>query len=262
VILVGQDQAERLYSSRDVQDAAGLTARQQNDWDGRGALPHDREGEEGWRRFTPREVFVLAVCAEIRRRFGTPVERLRSIQSFMLEDGANHFEAAVRLFGTLGVGIWLLTDFEDTFIMDSELEFQDLWSLGMFGAENESAFVLINVTPLMHRVLGCLKEPIKLEAHGRGYEIMRNVEAIGRVRTEDEARVLEKVRSGDFVKVEIEMPNGEIKTIRTTSRPDPASNLEALLDAEPYQTITLTKQDDTIVRVVQEITTKPSKEGR
>lgn len=88
-----------------------------------------------------------------------------------------------------------------------------------------------------------MKEPMKLEAHGRGFELLRNVEAMGRVRTAAEATVLEKVRSGDFEEIEIEMPNGEIKTIRTTSRSDPASKLEDLLDAEQVENFSLDTQE-------------------
>ena len=108
---------ERVFSARDVQRASGLTARQLNDWDERGALPHDREGEIGWRRFSIREMFVLVVCAELRSKFGVSVERVKHVQKFMLQDGADHFAAAIRLMGVLGVALWLLTDFEGTFVM-------------------------------------------------------------------------------------------------------------------------------------------------
>jgi hypothetical protein len=254
---------DREYSSRDVQEAAGLTARQQNDWDGRGLLPHAREGVEGWRRFTPREIFVLMVCSEIRRQFGTPVERLKYVQDFMLQDGANHFEAAVELMDFLGVGVWLLTDFESTFIMDSELEFIDLWQLGFFGAgiEQPKAFALLPINPLVNRLLSCLKDPVQLEAHGRGYEIMRSARAMNQVRTREEAMVLEMIRSKKFVRVEVESPDGNVATIRTTTRPDPATRLDELLD-EPYQRLSVVTKEGKVVSIEQEVTTKPPKTPR
>ena len=251
---------DRDYSSRDVHEAAGLTPRQQNDWDSRGLLPHDRDGQEGWRRFTPREIFALMVCAEMRRDFGTPVERLRWVQQFMLQEGANHFEAAVELIASLGVGVWLVTDFEKTFIMDSELEFADLWQHGYFGAESPP-FVLLPINPVVNRLLACLKEPVQLNAHGRGYEIMHAVRAMQRVRTPEEAMVLDMIRSKKFARVEVESPDGDVSTIRTTTRPDPATKLDQLL-VEPYQRLTVVMKDGKVVNIQQEVTTKPPKARR
>jgi len=252
---------DRDYSAREVQEVAGLTARQLNDWDSRGALPLDRERDEGWRRFTPREVFVLAVCAELRRQFGIPVERLKFVQDFMLQEGANHFEAAIRLIEVLGVGVWLLTDFETTFVLDSELEFTDLWHYRFFDASREKGFVLLPINPLVNKLLACLKEPIQLEAHGRCHEIMESVRKMQQVRSQEELLVLEKIRSRDFTRVEVESPDGHVNTIRTTSRPDPKTKLEKLLD-EPYQRVTLVTKGGKVVSIVQEITTKPSESGK
>jgi hypothetical protein len=113
------------------------------------------------------------VCTEIRRQYGTPVRQLKWVQNFMLKEGANHFEAAVKLMDLLGVGVWLCTDLEETFVLDSELEIIDMWEHGYFGAGCEKAFVFLPINPLVNRLLSCLKEPIELEAHGKGYEIMQ-----------------------------------------------------------------------------------------
>ena len=260
-VLMAPSLDDRDYSSRDVQDAAGLTPRQQNDWDSRGLLPHNREGEEGWRRFSPREIFALMVCSEIRRRCGTPVERLRWVQEFMLEDGANHFEAAVALMANLGVGVWLCTDLENFFVMDSELEFIDLWEHGVFGADSERAMILLPINPLANRLLSCLKEPIELEPHGQGYEILREMQAMHKARNPEELFILDLIRSKEVEKVEVVSPDGEIKTIRATNKVAPTTRLSALLD-EPYQRLTVTKRGGKIVNIEQEVTTKPKKADR
>ena len=54
------------------------------------------------------------VCNEIRKRFGVPVERLTFVRNFMLQPKADHFREAAELMATLGVGVYLLTDLEDT----------------------------------------------------------------------------------------------------------------------------------------------------
>lgn len=252
----GLDDRDR--SSRDLQDATGLTPRQQNDWDSRGALPHQREGEEGWRRYTPREIFALMVSAEIRRQYGIPVERLKWVQQFMLKKDANHFEAAAELMAMLGVGVWLCTDLEETFVMDSELEFTDMWRIGYFGAEHKRAFVFLPVNPLVNRLLSCLKEPVELKAHGRGYEIMRSVENMHRARSPEEQLVLDLIRNEEVDTVAVVSPSGEVETIRTTTRHDSVADILQLLD-EPYQRLTVAKKDGNVVHIEQELTIKPQK---
>lgn len=249
----GDDQRD--YSARSVQDVAGLTRRQQNDWDGRGALPHGRSSEEQWRRYTEREVFAIAVSAELHRRFGVPVERLKWVQGSMLKDGADHFSFAVEMMSLLGVGVWLLTDFEEVFIMDTELEFSDLWRIAFFGMENNSAFALLPVHYIVNKMLSLREEPVKLEAHGLGHKILAELDKPPY--TPEEALVLRQVRSGAVSKVEVELRNGKIAVIRTTNRPDPATELVELLK-EPYQSLLITKNDGKIIRISQEVTMKPS----
>jgi len=167
-----------MFLSRDVHGAAGLSSRQLNDWDGRGALPHGRSREEGWRRFGLQELFALATCAEIRRRFGVPVQRLKWVQDCMLQDGVNLLNQAVGAIQMCGESVWLLTDLEKTLIISPEFEFEGLWSGPFFAAHKESAFVLLNVTPLVHRVLGRLDDDILLETYGYDDETLQQVELV------------------------------------------------------------------------------------
>ena len=250
---------ERVFSARDVQRASGLTARQLNDWDERGALPHDREGEIGWRRFSIREMFVLVVCAELRSKFGVSVERVKHVQKFMLQDGADHFAAAIRLMGVLGVAVWLLTDFEGTFVMDSELEFDQLWSMGYFGGDEPASYALLKVNPLVNRLLGCMKEPMFLPTHGRGYEIMHDIRYNLGVYSPEEFEAIELIRSGDYESVEIVAPSGKIETLYATARVDPTADLDEIRRKHPFQTLTVKMKDGKTVSVTQQQVIKPSR---
>ena len=249
------------YSSRDVHAVTGLTPRQLNDWDERGALPHERNGKEGWRRFSARDIFALMVCAEFRRTLGVPVERLKYVKEFMTSDGADHLSAAIQLMDVLGVGIWVMTDFKDTFIMDSELEFHDLWRFGHFGADNESTLAFVNVTPLVNKLLGALKDPIELKAHGRGYEILRSLDEMKPTLSTEERLVLDLIRGGEVSKVEVVLRSGDVETIRTTARLEAVADLNQILNGEPYQRLTVSKKDGTVVQVEQELTIKPARTG-
>jgi hypothetical protein len=163
------------FTASDVKEAAGLSYRQLNDWESKGALASNREGKAGWRKFSRREVFALMVCGEIRRRFGVSVESLRWIKDFMLQEGADHFRYAVETIGNYGFAVWLLTDLKETFVMDNDLELEDMLHHGYFRAEDSNGFILLQVNPLVNRLLQCHKPPIKLPIHDQSYAKLRAV---------------------------------------------------------------------------------------
>ena len=243
-----------MFTARDVKNIAGLSYRQINDWDSRDALPHDRATEGGWRRFSPRDIFALMVIHEIRKKFGIPVNRLRWVQEFMLQDGANHYQAAARLMVIFGMGVWLITDCEETFIMDSEMELIDLTNHGYFGGDEEKAYIMVKLNPLVNRLLSCLKDPIHLPAHGKGYEILHAMREDFGVRNASEQRVLQIARDGDYRKIEIKLDNGEIRTIRATASRPKDVRLEDLLGEHEFQRIVVTKRDGEVVTIDQEVT--------
>lgn len=167
-----RDSADPLFTAKDIKEAAGLSYRQLNDWDAKGVLPGSRDKDGRWRKYTPRDLFVIMVLAEIRKRFGVPLESLSWVKSFMLQEGANHFAAAVDLIGGLGVSVFVVTDLSKAFMMVPDIEFGDLMTMGWYRGNDPDQFLAIKVNPLVNRLLGCLKEPIHLEAHGWGYDLV------------------------------------------------------------------------------------------
>jgi hypothetical protein len=249
--MLGESQA-RMFSSRDVEQAARLSLPQQNRWDVRGVLPHARSGEAGWRRFCLREIFALAICVEIRRRFKVPLERLKLLQYHMLCEGADHLKAAVDQMASLGVDVWLLTDLEDTFVMGSEAKLQDLWRLGFLGAHNPSGFVLLNVSPVVNRVLSCLKDPVALRAHGYDDETVAKIRSLVASESPAKAEALQTMRNRDLAEIEVTAPNGRVETIRTTSRPDTSTWLEELVANRDHSSLTVIKKNGEVARITQE----------
>src|SRR5438477_8074714 len=90
-----KDEDRPEFTASVVRDTAGLSYRQMNGWDNKRALPNQREDETRWRKYTARELFAIMVCAEIRSRFGSPVESLGFVRSLMLQEGANHLPYSV-----------------------------------------------------------------------------------------------------------------------------------------------------------------------
>lgn len=250
------DEEREAMTASDVQDMAGLSYRQLNDWEAKGAV--DREEGRGakWRRFEPRQVFALMVCAELRKRFGASVEQVGFVYRFMLQDGANHLKAAAELMAMLGVGVWLLTDFEETFIMDSELEFFDLWQLEFFGGEKEAGYVLLKLNPLVNKILAAKTKPVHLETHGLGYDIMRQSREQYSMRSPEEFAVIQLIRKGEFDRVELILKDGTIRTIKTTKNHEKTTSITDLLRRGDFQKVTITKQGGKVVEIKQEETTK------
>jgi DNA-binding transcriptional MerR regulator len=108
----------RRLMPRDVQVLAGLSYRQLNQWESRGAVPHRRGRDAGWRRFSPSEVFTLMVCAKVRRRLNVPLQSLKWLRKRMLQHGIDHLDAALR-FINAGEDPCLLTDLRETLVLDS-----------------------------------------------------------------------------------------------------------------------------------------------
>ena len=135
-----------------VRRVTGLSSRQLNDWDQRGALPHARVGDAGWRRFSMLDIFSLQVACEIRDRFGTPVERTKWVQDHLLANGAKHLSAAVEMVPRLGANVWLMTDLESMCVIESEPEAGAL-AAAFHSGDERTGYLAINLKPLIERLL-------------------------------------------------------------------------------------------------------------
>jgi DNA-binding transcriptional MerR regulator len=115
------------YSSREVAAITGLTARQLQWWDARRLLKPSiasRRTEAGGfteRRYSPVDLFELAVLAQLRRS-GLSVSKLR----MLLDTLRRRF--GVRLFDAIGGGgaITLLTDGKDIYARSENGQFFNL----------------------------------------------------------------------------------------------------------------------------------------
>ncbi len=250
------------FTAGDVKEASGLSYRQLDDWDSKGALSSRREGKAGWRKFTPRDVFALMVCGEIRQQFGVPVQSLRWVKDFMLQEKANHFRYAVETISTYGFAIWLLTDLRETFIMDTELEMDDLIRLGFLRNEDSKSFILLQINPLVNRLLACHKPPIKLKIHDETYSKLRAFSKEDRVSSVEEREVLRLVRQKAYQRVTVHMRDGRIIQAdmeEDLSKSDAAKRDEQILQAiknKDFATVTVHRADGKTVGILRKSTMK------
>lgn len=68
----------------DLRKVTGLSYRQVNEWDKRGALPHQREKKGGWRRVNVWQAMALKIVAELRDKFAIPLTKQRELLHWLI----------------------------------------------------------------------------------------------------------------------------------------------------------------------------------
>lgn len=246
------------YTASDVRKTAGLSYRQINNWNSKGALPGEREGKEGWNKFTARDIFALAVSAEIRRQFLVPLESVKWLQTYMQQGQVDHFYAAVELIGTTGFTVWLLTDCKTTFIMDSDLLFKSMFDWGFFRDDGPNGYIFLKINPIVNKILGCLKDPMELKSHNRTYTAISEATKPLSIQNLREAEILELIRNRGYDRINVKLKNGTILSAEgeeEISVTDQKRFLQ-IIKQHKYQTVTIKSHDGKIVRLNRKISHK------
>jgi len=245
---------KKVLRASDIKEKAGLSYRQLNDWDSKGVLPSKERNKAGWRKFTPSEVFIILLCKEIRDKFGVPLDKLSYIKSFMLQKDANHFKYALECMRNFGLTIYLLTDLKETFIMDTDIEIQDLFAMGMFRGSGEESFLLVKINPLINKLLG-IKGIDPIMPSDDVYDSMHELNQQVTARNKQEQKILKLIREKKYTQVKIHMKDGEI--IRASTEEEMSDSRKNKQDKEllkiikekEYQSISLKIHDGKIVRL-------------
>ena len=247
----------------DIKSGIGLSYRQLNDWDSKGILPSKRKGDSAWRRFTARETFILLVCKEIRETFGVPLESLTFIKKFMLQEGADHFGVSLSMMQR-GLSVHLLTDLKETFILDTDLEFIDLFDLGFFRSDEPSHYIFLNINPLINRMLSILgRKPISIDKDLYKEIYVSQAEALNISKKEKE--LVRIIRNKEYTRVIAHLNGGQLIQIDTDEeitdkfKHEQERAILNLIKEKKYQTIVVNVANGNIVRASRKIPTKYAK---
>jgi hypothetical protein len=210
VLLMDRNSENPEFTASDLRTIAGISYRQINSWDSKGALPSRRALCSGWRKFDPKEFFVILVCAEIRKQFGVPIEKLAWLQTFMLQKGADHFSAAVKMM-THGLAVLILTDLSQQFDMDYDRGIGDLLDMGYCRYDKRQSYVLLLVNPIINKMLMALKKPARLEISDATYAEQSDAQAVAKAHNTAELEVLRLMREPNISKITVTpMSNDEV----------------------------------------------------
>lgn len=236
------------YKASDVYAVCGLSYRQLNDWEERGALPESKDRGAKWRKYSLHDLFVIMVLVELKKQFNTPIEKLKFVKSHLTRQGDSRLNALLFQVAGNGISQWLLTDFDQAFVLDSEFEIQEMFDRAYFHSDKQAAYVLLNVTPIIQKIGKVLVE--------KDIAFPNTLHNALQERKEREAEVLKHVRNNAIKKVEIMINDGSIKTVRVTQKRSINSIHEELKKEHDFQKITYYTQDGKIVEVDQVITFK------
>jgi hypothetical protein len=191
------------------------------------------------------------VCKEIRDRFGTPLESLRYVRNFMLQDDADHLQAAVDIM-RYGFSVFILTDLKTTFVMDSDLEFEDLFHMGFLRCSEDQGYVFMQVNHLVNRLLGCLAKPAALHIRDEVYDAVMQARAEPILRNEHELAIIRAIRQGDYKRVILTKKNDSemlLEVEQDLSGFDTVKDLNAVIAEHDFQTLTVSRHAGKNVRV-------------
>ena len=137
------------------------------------------------------------------------------------------------------------------------MEIGDLFYMGLSRNEEKSAYVVLNVNPLVNRLLACLKEPVELKIRDEIYKAIYNARGTIVLHSQEELDVLTLLRDGGYSKIVVKLADGRIVRTDVESEHGALTSEEftRLLEESDFQTVSVTKQDGKVVRVSR---TKPN----
>ncbi len=258
-----EPQEELPFSARDAKRLADLTYRQLHIWEEKGILPIKRGDIDSWRRFSISQMFVLMVCSELRRRFGVPLDKLKSLRKGLMADEEGFYCHVIRIMSLMGTPVFLYTNLDDMIEVNSDIEIGNLMRLSWFTSERMDSLVFLKLNPIVNRLLGMGKEPIHIPQDESYRHSMLRRESKNHARSPEELIILEALREGRYLELTIKTKGGEIQHV-TAAEDLPTSDLnriQELLKENKYQQFELTQTDGQVVRLVRKVSFKPSKKG-
>jgi len=246
------------FTPKDAMEVAGITYRQLNEWDKKGALGANRGKEGGWRRFSFQQLFALLICAEIRRIFGTSLQSLQWLTSYLLRPGSEQFIRAAYTIAEGGWTMYLLTDFRETCVMHGDISFEGLIEEGFFRSDTNTGFAFLHINPLVNRILVAAGQP-PLKKSDAIYELWANTmssyEFPSEVMTESERNLLQLIRNKPNQEVTVLVNDGQIQRAYVDEhlkKPEGGytrKQMLAALESQDFSTLTVGKRDGEIARM-------------
>ena len=239
-------------TASDLQKAAGMSYRQLNSWDEKGAIPSHREEEGVWRKFNPNDFFTILISKELRDRFGVSFESIRKLQDRFEKDNYNNFEHTIKCIGPLGYTACLFTDFEEQFIIDQDIEIANYIRAGLLRQKNAKDYIILRLNPLVNKIFELLQMP-PLPDGDEWYKKLFELQGKTVVKNDAEFHLLSLVRSKDFRSITVHLKDGRIYQTDTYEelgeKVDETNDLMKIIKEKQYQSVSIDLADGEVIRI-------------
>lgn len=254
--------ADKDLTASDLQKASGMSYRQLNSWDEKGAIPSSREHEEAWRKFTPNDFFTILICKELRDRFGVSFEAIRKLQDRFDKDKVNNLQHAINLITPLGYTVCLFTDLEEDFFIDQDLEIANYIRAGLFRKKNAKDYIVLRLNPLVNKIFEILKKP-PVPDGDEWYQKLFELQGQRFVQNDAEFHLLSIVRSKDFRSITVHLKDGRIYQTDTyeelREKVDDTNELMKIIKEKQYQSVAIDLVNGEVIRISRKSPIKFSK---
>jgi len=239
-------------TASDLQRASGMSYRQLNSWDEKGAIPSSREHEEAWRKFAPNDFFTILICKELRDRFGVSFEAIRKLQDTFNTDKVNNLQHTINLITPPGYTVCLFTDLEEDFFIDQDLEIANYIRAGLFRKKNAKDYILLRLNPLVNKIFEILKKP-PIPDGDEWYQKIFELQGQRFVQNDAEFHLLSIVRSKDFRSITVHLKDGRIYQTDTydelREKVDDTHELMKIIKEKQYQSVSIDLADGEVIRI-------------
>ncbi|MGI6240466.1 MAG: MerR family transcriptional regulator [Candidatus Omnitrophota bacterium] len=249
---------ERCFKASDVQKMAGLTYRQINDWDSKGALSNDRESSNGWRKFNLQEIFAMAVCKDVRDKFGVSIEVLEFLKSRLLSTKNDCFKKAIDYIFPWGSSAYLVTDLSSNVFVCINTAFGEMAQKGELDLiTKEEHLIIIKLNPILRKILTAVNYvfPISNQVNCKFAEVFENWRLM---KDASEMEIIDAIRSGNFSEVKIFIKNKKPQRMALTnklSEKDKKELIEQLcgkVKTDSYDSLYIHRSKGDILRLMRE----------
>jgi len=251
------------FTAKDLREIVGLSYRQLNDWDEKGLVAAERGTPRGWRKFTCRQVFTLGICAEVNSRLGVPPHKLTRLQLWLDETGTDHFVQAAKLMNMHGGAVFLVTDLDTVFIVETDVRLAWLMRPGVFAESNWPAgLVFLRLNELVNRLLEVADSSHRFQGNRRGYEIdsRRRLVGSGPGLAPQEKKILDLIRSGRLCRIEVQRAGRNVRRRfgEEELQPEDVEMITSLIEDQAFQTLKVVRHDGKTTRLTRR---RPIKAG-
>lgn len=232
-----------------------LTYRQANSMAEDNMLPKDENRENGWRKFSLKELIYIELVLSLKR-LGLKHSQLRSIwNSFFREyedipeDDPHKYhnkvsdEMIAYVMGHIDIVI--------TVTESGDINFMHPVFFTLCYPKDEP-FVFVGFSEIVNKVAKRLNKST--------FEPRCNIKSVNHYLTKKEEKALDLIRNDDFKSIKLVKKDGDIETIHTEKNiPIDKNSLKAIIDSikyGSYQSLSIKQRDGQMVNITQEETIK------